>query len=306
MKQEPLPHLAHAAAIEELVTPEGVPVRMGIAGAGERLTAFLFDTFLVFVGTLALVALVALVPSVGGFAVGMVGFFLLRSFYFTWFELRWQGVTPGKRKMQLRVIDARGGQLSVEAVIVRNLTREVETFLPLAVLVAPDLLWPGGPGWSRLLASGWIVIFLLMPLFNRHRRRVGDLIAGTMVVCTPRVALLEDLTAAHAATDMALGQAYQFSVSQLDVYGTHELQVLEQVLRRTDVDEAQRIIAKVSETIQGKIGWTEPVQEHEAFLRAFYAALRAHLERELLWGRERKRKRSDGGSTTTPGKSHEM
>ena len=66
--------------------------------------------------------------------------FLLRSFYFTFFELRWKGATPGKRSLGLRVIDAHGGALSSDAVLVRNLTREVEVFLPLAALFQAEQL----------------------------------------------------------------------------------------------------------------------------------------------------------------------
>ena len=54
--------------------------------------------------------------------------FVVRNAYFLIFELKWGGVTPGKRMAGLRVIDRRGGPLLPSAVVARNLTRQAEIF----------------------------------------------------------------------------------------------------------------------------------------------------------------------------------
>jgi hypothetical protein len=65
------------------------------------------------------------------------------------------------------------------------------------------------------------------------------------------------------------------------------LQVLEEVLRRTEV----RTVAAVADRIRGKIGWTRgPIESDYAFLDAYYLALRARLESRLLFGRRRRDK----------------
>lgn len=279
---------------EDLVTPEGVPVQIVVAAAAERLIAFLIDIGIVVLSAVIIGLIGGLSSTAIGHAIGLLGVFLLRNFYFMWFEKRWGGATPGKRRVGLRVIDAHGGQLTVEAIIVRNLTREVETFMPSMVLIKPDWLWPDAPGWAQMVAGLWAAIFMLMPLLNRQRRRLGDLAAGTMVIKTPHISLLQDLTSIDVSPPGEAPREMAFSAEQLEIYGTYELQVLEDLLRAKDVPEGEEALQRVSETIQRKIGWQHGLTSHEAFLLAFYAALRRHLEQRMLLGKARERKQVDG------------
>lgn len=284
----------------EVVTPEGIPLRFTVARAGDRVGAFLIDCTIIVAGAIALLLaalfLVAAARGLGA-AVALVAFFLLRNFYFTWFECRWQGATPGKRLLGLRVIDAHGGMLSPEAVFARNLMREIELFVPLVALLAPEALLPGVPWWARLASSVWLFLFALLPLLNRDRLRVGDLVAGTLVVLAPRARLLEDLAAAAPPGPGAAAPA--FTAEQLDLYGIRELQVLEELLRQPA--PAPIALEAVARQIQRKIGWdakARPV-EAEAFLRAFYRAQRARLEHRMLLGERREAKR-EGRLTRRP------
>jgi uncharacterized RDD family membrane protein YckC len=273
--------------LREVVTPEGVPVRFAVAAAGDRLVAFALD--LLAVGGIVL----AIVIPLGGLALrgiletdlvtaaGFLAVFLVWTFYFAFFELSWQGQTPGKRRLRIRAVEARGGPLTAEAIIARNLTRELELFLPFLALFAPEALFPGAPGWSRLAATAWMVVFGLLPLFNKDRLRVGDLVAGTVVVRTPDAVLLEDLAAARAR------EALGFTDEQLDVYGIYELQVLEDVLRRRGQPGHEEAVRTVAAKVREKIRWSGGPVADEAFLDAFYAALRARLERRLLFGKRR-------------------
>jgi uncharacterized RDD family membrane protein YckC len=232
-----------------------------------------------------------------GLALGTVAFFVLRNFYFTWFECLWQGSTPGKRLLRLRVIDARGGMLSAEAVFARNLMREVEVFLPLSALLFPQQLAPGAPGWASALSIVWLLAFALLPLFNRDRMRVGDLVAGTRVVRAPRVMLLEDLSGASAPQARG-APSLAFTPEQLDMYGIRELQVLEGLLRQENT--AYATLDAVAGQIQKKIGGQRPPGvDAETFLRAFYTAQRQRLEQRLLLGERREAKRA-GNLTRRP------
>src|SRR5262249_20347450 len=121
--------------------------------------------------------------------------FLLRNLYMIHFELFWRGATPGKRLMGIPVIDRRGGALEPGAVDARQPAREIEFFLPLGLLTTGAA---GGAPLAALSLGAWFLLFSLLPLFNRQRLRVGDLIAGTMVVALPKRLLLDDL-AAHQA-----------------------------------------------------------------------------------------------------------
>jgi uncharacterized RDD family membrane protein YckC len=275
--------------VREVVTPEGVPIHLPLATVGDRFGALLYDLFLIalLVGGFTLMTWVLTLPARGSAdvvsAAALLAAFLVRTFYFTFFELAFRGQTPGKRRFRLRVVDAGGGPLAPEALIARNLTRELELFMPAMAIAMAQSLFPGAPGWMRLAAVGWMLVFGLLPLVWRQRLRVGDLIAGTVVIRTPGVMLLDELVHAPAA---AAGEL-RFSLEQLGVYGEYELQVLEQLLRGIHSSTQPEKLREVAEKIRAKIGWTGPLGDHETFLREFYAALRAHLERRLLLGRRR-------------------
>jgi uncharacterized RDD family membrane protein YckC len=283
--------------VVEITTPEGVPLRFQVARAGDRMGAFMIDFGIIIIALLAL-GLVSLLAFAGGsalpFAVLMLAMFFLRSFYFAWFEIRWQGQTPGKRKMRIRVIDRFGGPLRAEAVLARNFLREVELFMPLALLMSPEAHWPGAPGWAQLLATVWALALLCLPLLNKHRLRVGDLVGGTLVVDAPKAFLLADLSAVPQQDVNAPQATYAFTSQQLSVYGIYELQVLEDVLRRRRRRGSREAIQAVCEQIKSKIKWdpsrwdVEPLR----FLQDFYAAQRSALEHQMLLGKRRERKRT--------------
>ena len=280
---------------KEVVTPEGVPITFTVATAGDRAGAFLLDLLLITVAILLLALLASLADKAADIEGSWIGaflilaIFLLRVFYWPYFEIRRRGATPGKRRLGLRVVDAAGGPLTAEAVVVRNLTREIEVWLPLTYLLAPWALWPGAPGWAALLSAVWILVFALMPLFNRNRLRIGDMVAGTMVVLAPRAVLLEDLGRTAGPGRAPRLPDHVFSDEQLDVYGIYELQVLEDLLRksreRADAGKALRVVC---DRIQRKIEWPrDPKTDPAAFLKDFYAALRARLEHRMLLGKRK-------------------
>jgi len=295
--------------VREIVTPEGIPVRFTLARAGDRAGAFVLDMVLQVVVVVAILwALSAAVGGAGSWltAVVVIIAFLLLNFYFAFFEIRWQGATPGKRRVGIRVIDARGGQLETSAVLARNLIRELEVWTPLRFLLASEVVWPEAPGWARVIAGAWAFVFMFMPVFNKDRLRVGDMIAGTRVVLHPRAVLVPDLVdearavgapvhaaagAAAAAPATAPVAAHAFSDAQLGIYGIYELQVLEGVLRISPGDSAHlEAVRTVAEKVRNKIRYEGTVSDDERFLREFYVAQRAHLEQRMLFGQRREDK----------------
>ena len=281
-----------------LVSPEGIELDVRIAGHGERLTAFLLDMTFITAALVFLFALLLMLElSYGryeGYFVGttiiMFAAFIVHNLYFLHFELAWQGRTPGKKICGLRVINREGGELKPSAIVARNLTREVEFFLPLGLFLG---LNEDYGAWMQLASLGWALVLTALPFFNREHLRAGDLIGGTQVISMPKRVLLKDLTeqprlrlSTNATTPR---KNYVFTYEQLAIYGNLELQVLEEILRRPANEETDKLLSDVCGKICRKIGWKGPVppKDIRRFLNEFYTAERAELERGQLFGRIR-------------------
>lgn len=149
-----------------LETPEGIALKREIVGAGSRFSAALIDVALlalVFLSVLFASLFAASVDPTGlsDFAVAFVagGFLLVYVIYFAAFHQLWNGQTPGKRLLHLRVTAADGYPASFTQHLLRAIFAPLESFLfvplPLGLMV--------------MAAS---------PV----RQRLGDAVAGTVVL----------------------------------------------------------------------------------------------------------------------------
>jgi len=272
-----------------LVTPEGVDLSLSLADIGQRAGAFLLDWVIIILTMLVLFLICITIFSTLGSEVGtqvaviiwLLGLFVMRNFYFILMEMGPRAATFGKRAVGIRVVAKSGDRLTADRVIARNLTREIEAYLPLSFILynAED----GAGGWLGLAGLAWTFIFLFFPTFNRDRLRVGDLLAGTWVINAPKRKLTMELASPAAGAEEE--PVFRFTDAQLDTYGVYELQVLEQVLR----DGQPEAMANVAATIRYKIGATLLGDDRE-FLVAYYQAARARMERGLLFGKRRENK----------------
>ena len=155
-------------------TPEQVSLRLPVAGVGSRFLAIFADTVIQIAAYILFWVAVALLLSgvssqsshqdtssramAWTTALLILLHFLAYWGYFTLFEGLWRGQTPGKRIFKLRVIKDSGRQITFVEAMARNLLRIVDA-LPVLYLVG-----------------------ILAVLFNRQRKRLGDMVAGTLVV----------------------------------------------------------------------------------------------------------------------------
>src|SRR3712207_3477183 len=152
-------------------TPERVPLHFALASMGNRFSPCAFDHFLQLL-LIAVVALVALwwirFSDLGGWLAGapkwllallVVAVSLIWSGYFALFEWAWSGQTPGKRWLRLRVIREDGRPVTFWEASARNLVR-IFDMTPF-------------PFYSIGLVSVFI---------SRRDQRIGDMVAGTVVV----------------------------------------------------------------------------------------------------------------------------
>lgn len=281
-----------------LITPEGLPVPITIASRGSRLGALVLDFTLIMIALIVFQIILSLIigglfdeslnaanDSISGageflFIVLILIGFLARYAYFLGLELGPRGATFGKRAVGIRVAARNGGRLTPEAVIARNLLRDIELFMPLVFLMmAPS----GEMGNFGIAGMIWFLVFMLFPFFNKDALRAGDVIAGTWVVEAPRTKLAAALSTQGAAakgSSELTGVRYKFGDAELAIYGEHELQTLERMLR----DAEPEALSAVHETICRKIGWDPGTGDERAFLEAFYAQLRARLEGDMRFG----------------------
>jgi uncharacterized RDD family membrane protein YckC len=167
----PQPDAARLFDKHTIDTPEQLQLDFAVAGIGSRFLAILIDslieTLVVIVFIVALAIVMPIVGRAGGLrdigpvwlAAGFLAFFFLIYFgYYAIFEIVWNGQTPGKRIIGIRVVKDSGRPLTATETIGRNLLRLVDQ-LP-----------------------GFYAIGILVAVLNSRNKRLGDLVAGSLVV----------------------------------------------------------------------------------------------------------------------------
>jgi len=266
----------------EIITPEGVPISFELGTRFERALAFCVDIALVCLLTIVLSILFVVMTLINfsdGAALLMLGIFVVRQGYFVLFESAWSGSTPGKRLLSLRVVSRFGGALQVRSVIARNLTRDLELFLPLVAVLAPVALVGEISWWMSMLCLSWLVVISALPFFTSEWSRAGDLIAGTLVIRIPTAPLLVDEAQRSSLLPIT------FSRAQLSIYGETELETLSRLLRDASEGRAEESdLRLIAQTIARKILYksNEPEVSPLYFLRTFYKQQRMVLEKRRL------------------------
>ena len=197
-------------------TPENVIFGYEVVGIGSRFMAALVDTLIIiglqivlFIGMRLLFG-----EALGDLANIFIAVYILLAFvlfwgYYIFFELRWNGSSPGKRAVKLRVIQRDGTPITISESIIRNLVRLVD-FLPFAYGI------------------GIVTMFI-----DGHSRRLGDLAANTIVVREQ-----EDVTLGTLDKSSRMAQ----SRASLRVPGETEALAAEWPVNRLDSADIQLIV----------------------------------------------------------------
>jgi len=152
----------------EIVTPENIAFRYRVAGPFRRLPAYLIDLKIrigvCFFGWIILMIVFSILgwPS-GGIGAALILCFVVFTFYGGLFEAYWNGQTPGKRLMQIRVVTVDGQPINASQAVLRNILRIVD-MQPLF----------------------FYLVGLQAASANDRFQRLGDLACGTMVVLEER------------------------------------------------------------------------------------------------------------------------
>lgn len=187
----------------EIETPERVVITHDLAGIGSRFAAGTIDAcFLIIPWCGAFCVMAAVMPAAAGpggefkqeemQALGMATMgvcYAIFWLYFLLFETFGGGRTPGKRILKLRVMSAHGGPAPASSIVLRNVVRVVDSI--------PTLILP---------VLGGIVMFT-----TKRAQRIGDLVAGTVVV-RERVEALRLPSSGGPAGARAVSGSSQFIV----------------------------------------------------------------------------------------------
>jgi uncharacterized membrane protein SpoIIM required for sporulation/uncharacterized RDD family membrane protein YckC len=175
---ENLPALGMAPSLDislDVETPEQIALSYSIAGIGSRGTAAAIDASISIGALLALALILGFAAAYTGVRVDrmnpstawieaayVIAVFVVNWGYYVIFEGIWDGQTPGKRIMKLRVVRDGGFSITFGASAVRNLLRVID-------------------------AVGLYLVGIVVALTNSSRKRLGDIVAGTFVVKEEKV-----------------------------------------------------------------------------------------------------------------------
>lgn len=224
-------------------TPERVPLAFALASIGNRFLAVAIDHAIQYVSIGTVIFLFLTVAGVGSsgelplpeqiqnempnwiIAIMIIVLFLLFAGYFAVFEWLWNGQTPGKRIMKLRVIREDGRPVTLWEAIARNLLRIFDAI--------PGFLIP-------IYSVGLIVVFL-----SGRDQRVGDIFAGTVVIRerTDEAPTFAE-TFSNPVADAAFRRVQPRTAIEANVTGLNdrEIEVVENFLRRRwDLTDRQRL-----------------------------------------------------------------
>jgi uncharacterized RDD family membrane protein YckC len=248
--------------VQKIRTADNVQLGYTVAGIPSRLLAFMVDMLLnlaiLVVAGFAASAIYGAIGSSGGVAEALaltifslmflVGHFL----YFAILEATSAGRTPGKRAMGLRVVRVDGSAPGLSEALIRNIARIADYFLALGLFVA---------------------------FFNERSRRIGDLLAGTMVVRERTTVSQAPVLAPVLVRTPDAGPG----IDGLDRLGQHEYTVIRTFLSRYGLppDQRTRLAWQIAQRLLDRMGLPSDAPERmwppELFLERLYLQLGARL-----------------------------
>ena len=229
-------------------TPENIEFAYDIAGIGSRFLAAIIDTFfiilaemIVFFAAGAVANATGLFGNAGDFGSviiavsSLLGFAILWGYYII-FELVWNGQSPGKRLIGLRVVREGGRPITFLSAATRNLVRIID-FLPF------------------FYGIGVITMFI-----DRRARRLGDFAGGTLVVKERRGVTLESLTTNTAPLIAPLAPGAPLPVPTLagvELLTVEDYTLVQEFLRRRSQlsrDARFRLAVQLASNLQARLG----------------------------------------------------
>ncbi|HWP57097.1 MAG TPA: RDD family protein [Candidatus Acidoferrales bacterium] len=216
-------------------TPDNVSLEFELAGLGSRFCAYLIDSLII---SAMIIALGLALLFAGGAPAGLlkdalreasawvtswnIALVLFLAFaaywgYYVFFEGLQRGATPGKKKMGIRVIREDGLPIGLREAALRNLVRAADMLPPPCYLL-------GG----------------VVAQFDRYGRRLGDMVAGTLVVVERFDVGAADASGAAWAARVEQGRSRQAVTLPQGTLSASQIALVEQFIARRQSLPAER------------------------------------------------------------------
>lgn len=209
----------------QIETAQNISIRQNVAGIGDRILAFIIDSFLL--GFYMIMA--ALILSGTGLEGTNLWLYytvlgLPSILYYLLWENFWNGQTPGKAALQIRVVKKDGSRPAFSNYLVRWLLRLVDISL----------------------SSGGIAVVTI--LLNGKGQRLGDIAAGTTVISEKKsVGLVNTL-------GVDLPKDYQPKYPQVTVLKDADVQNIKNLYQQARREGQQEIILSLAKKLSELLG----------------------------------------------------
>lgn len=228
--------------ILDIETPENVAFGYQVAGIGSRFISTMIDMILiVLIEVVVMFAMILAMRTFGGdpstdqLSAWVIALFGLVAWLFFWgyyvfFEMLWNGQSPGKRWVGLRVIRADGTPVTMSESFIRNLVRIID-FLPATYGI------------------GVITMFI-----DKQSRRLGDLAGGTLVVLDRASVTLEDLSVKRAV-HLRPWKTVPLDGFPIERLTNDDLHLIEDFLQRRDqLTHRSQLAIQILNTLYTRLG----------------------------------------------------
>lgn len=204
----------------QIETAQNISIEQNVAGIGDRILAFIVDMAII---VMYMIFSGLIMAGISGDRGSEIMYYMVLGLppflYFLLWETFWNGRSPGKAVLQIRVVKKDGSRPEFSNYLVRWLLRFIDI----------------------TLTSGGVAVVSI--LLNGKGQRLGDLAAGTTVISEKeRLSIYNTL-----AVD--LPENYQPRYSQVSVLSDHDIQEIKNLFNKARVEGQHHIILALSKKV---------------------------------------------------------
>ncbi len=205
----------------QIETAQNVNIAQNVAGVGDRILAYLIDSIIIAIYIIILIFIIGVFEYLEDdilFMIVMTISLPIFLYHLLW-ETFWDGRSPGKAVMKLRVVKLDGSKPAFSNFFIRWLLRII------------DIGFTSG-------ALGLVTI-----LFNGKGQRLGDIAATTTVITEKKT-----MSFAHTLL-MDIPEGYKPQYPQVTVFTDHEMQTIKNVFTEAKYNGNHNVILKLSDRV---------------------------------------------------------